>query len=574
MEKYQDPKRGFFKYLKRNKAIDPQVRAEEVTKPASDEDIVVEPTKEVLKKPVTKEVMLDTRWIWNDFEDSLFIKTDPQKLVDESDLFVCEMEALLNRTIEEAIKRASEEPEAGSEPNKFSARLEKTIFTKVSKDGMAAWIYVFPSEEGEDVTLEKLQKVLTENRITYGILDGNLQAAAKEKIYKKAVLIARGLPSRNGVDGYVTERFKREVLNDFIEDERGVIDFKNLNNIQAVKANDVICDIVLSIPGVKGKTVLGAEVSVKHMGKNAPIRCGRNTKISSDGLALIAQKAGHVVFKNQVFNVETALRIPGDIDGTTGNINYDGNVFIAGDVRNGFSVTATGDVQVQGSVEGAEINAGGNILVARGVSGNRRAKLICEGSLKSKYLEHCTAIAKGNIIAESIVRSEVQSNQQVLVINGVGAIIGGRIMASQWIEAKAIGSKARLQTTLVLGNIPQIMEDIAGLKDSLKKNRDYIREVDKNIRYLESGKHSDKLHLLDKLKEAKAALLESVAKSEVQLEELDKTVTDLKTCRIKCKSLYPVTFIQFGSSILTVKEEYSLCNIFCNDKGEIVIGAG
>ena len=68
------------------------------------------------------------------------------------------------------------------------------------------------------------------------------------------------------------------------------------------------------------------------------------------------------VFVSDVLIVE-------NVDNSTGNIEYEGNVQVNGNVCTNFRVKAQGNVEVNGVVEGAYIEAGENIIIARGMNG-------------------------------------------------------------------------------------------------------------------------------------------------------------------------------------------------------------
>ena len=300
----------------------------------------------------------------------------------------------------------------------------------ISKDQMAAWIYVTPPlNGGTDITEEGIRTLLTQERISVGILEDTIKSIVKDHIYDEALLIARGILARNGIDGSIKDHFERIVQLEFEEDENGSVDFKNQNNIQSVKEGEVICEIIPAIPGEDGKTIEGQKYPCDIKGVPTPAPAGRNTVLTEDGTLLISQKTGHVTFANGKFNVDSLLKISGNIDNSTGNVDYDGDVFISGDVRNGFSVKATGGIDIRGSVEGAQITAVGPITIASGMSGNGRGTLTSESHIKCRYLEHCTVKAAGNVYAESIINSKVESGQDIEVTSGIGVIIGGSLLA-------------------------------------------------------------------------------------------------------------------------------------------------
>ena len=70
---------------------------------------------------------------------------------------------------------------------------------------------------------------------------------------------------------------------------------------------------------------------------------------------MIAARSGHLEFANNAFHVRPVLEIKGDVDYGTGNIDFNGDVHIFGDVREGFDVRATGTIIINGLVEAATV---------------------------------------------------------------------------------------------------------------------------------------------------------------------------------------------------------------------------
>ncbi len=93
---------------------------------------------------------------------------------------------------------------------------------------------------------------------------------------------------------------------------------------------------------------------------------GRNLEVSEDGLRLISKVTGHVSLEGDKIFVSDEYIIQTDVDTSTGDIEYNGNVKILGCVRAGFSVKATGNISVSGAVEGAIITAGKDVILERG----------------------------------------------------------------------------------------------------------------------------------------------------------------------------------------------------------------
>lgn len=506
-------------------------------------------------------------FIWEPSDDPLIVRINEDILNME-----CHQFELKARSLSDAFRRMAsvQQEDDAKEPKPIPAKPQIYI----SKDGMAAWVYVIPPfHNGKDISEEDLTSFLSQNRVTTGILEDALKSIAREHIYDRPILVAKGILARNGVDGSVKEHFERILQLEFEEDARGSIDYKNQNNIQSVKEGDVICGIIHAVPGINGTNVMGKAYLCKIKGSEASVPAGRNTVLNEDRTLLISQKTGHVTFANGKFQVEAILKVNGDVDNSTGNLNYDGDIFISGDVRNGFSVKASGSVDIRGSVEGARITAGGAISIARGMSGNGRGVLTSDSHIKCRYLEHCIVEAKGNVYAESIINSKVESDQDIVVTSGIGAIIGGTVLAANNINAHLIGSKVRrLTTELIIANIPKNVEEMKLLAKELKQLHHNVSELKKNSLYLETSQREDKEELFERLNQAMESLENREKEINQRLEELsidDKAQTGL----IQCRQLLPVVRIRIGNACLLVNEEHSCGRIYRNSEGEIIIGS-
>lgn len=166
-----------------------------------------------------------------------------------------------------------------------------------------------------------------------------------------------------------------------------------------------------------------------------------------------------------------------DIDNSTGDIEYNGDVTIKGNILAGFSVKAKGDVVVQGVVEGATVIAGGNITFNRGIQGMNKAVIKAGGNIVSKFIESVSLVeAGGNIESDSILHSRVVAKGFIKATGKKGLIIGGDVKATSFIEAKTIGNEMGTTTVVGVGVNPTMKKRMDELKNSLStKGNDKIQ---------------------------------------------------------------------------------------------------
>ena len=92
--------------------------------------------------------------------------------------------------------------------------------------------------------------------------------------------------------------------------------------------------------------------------------------VAEDGTKVIMQaEDGDKIFVSDVYDV------PDDVDNSTGDIEFNGSVVVHGNVRTGFCIKCGGNIEVYGVVEGADLDAGGDIILHRGVQGMSRCQI-------------------------------------------------------------------------------------------------------------------------------------------------------------------------------------------------------
>ena len=185
----------------------------------------------------------------------------------------------------------------------------------------------------------------------------------------------------------------------------------------------------------------------------------------ADPHLLVAAISGcPVVTKNGVM-VEAIYRVK-NVDLQGGNITYDGGVHVAGDVHSGMTVKATGDIQVEGTVENAMLEAGGDVTVKSGIIGSDddqdpsskkiHATIKCGGSCTVKFAQNAHIFAgNGIFINETSIQSELTAAHQIIVgdkDSRKGDLIGGEARAAMLVRAHNIGSDESPKTVVIAGD--------------------------------------------------------------------------------------------------------------------------
>ena len=238
-------------------------------------------------------------------------------------------------------------------------------------------------------------------------------------------------------------------------DEYDQVDYTALNLIHNVKEGQEICRLIRPTEGEPGRTVLDQEIPAKS-GKSVALPKGRNTEISEDGDALVALADGHVEFTGRSFQVKPVLDIPGNVDFSTGNIKFLGDVNIKGDVLTGFTVRAMGSIWVGGVIEaGSTVEAGGDLTVVKGILGDGTTTVRAHRCIFSKYIENATIYVRENLQTDAIINGSIYCDGEVIVRSGRGLHHGRPgSWAAKLINVTSIGSQSECRTSVALGGLP------------------------------------------------------------------------------------------------------------------------
>ncbi len=401
------------------------------------------------------------------------------------------------------------------------------VICDISNDLMTATVRVIaPKKDGRFIDKKDIYDALTSKKIKYGVLDKKIDDCIKNKIFNAPFKVAEGLKPINGKDAYIDSKFDLKKELNFDDSEVDKIDFKKMDLITNVRSGNLLAEKKVATKGKHGKNLFNQVVQAKH-GKDLVLEGGDNTYIDNSDLLLKSSIDGHVIERDGLIHVVNFFIINGDVGPKTGNIVKMGSVKIIGSVLDGYSVKASGNIEVIKSVGAAYLEATGSIIIKLGVNGKNKAKLSTEkGDIYSKFIQDAKVFCGKNlIVSESIIHSEVTCNASVILQGGKSAIVGGLVMAYEEIRAKTLGAPAEVKTCLEVGIMPLLRSGEIECKRYIEKNQSKVPQLKLDIRALEEKNLDDekkeKLSLLEKeLKEIEKNLIEKKEK----LTKIEKAV--------------------------------------------------
>lgn len=478
-----------------------------------------------------------------------------------------EIEGVDQGLVELVIKETSGLPVKIAGPQgkeaKFTFFPSDFIIVEVTEDEMAAYLTIL-SGYGESLTLEDVKSVLKEHGVTHGVDEERISTILKEKEFDRAILVARGTPAVPGQDALIDFKFRKEKTLTPEVDEKGKVDYRRLNLVENAVKGQVLVTKSVPTRGIPGMTVKGRKISAPD-GEDIPLPAGKNTEISKDGLQLISTISGQPVWRGTRVDVEPVFEVKGDVDFSVGNIDFVGSIIINGNIKDGFEVKATNDIEVKGSIEMADVSAGGDIVVHNGILGKERGRVFAQGDITVKFIENANVEAMGNIfVQESIMHSYVDAGGSVILAGGrYGKIIGGRVRAREEVNAKVIGSWTEVLTQIEVGITPRTREEILKLEREIEEDKKNFRELKLGISTLLNLKErfgtlpQEKEELLARYLRAQTMLMSKLRDTTTRVNLLQKELTKEVGGRICVfDTVYPGTKISIRTTTMYIKEEY------------------
>ncbi|MDR1655066.1 MAG: FapA family protein [Treponema sp.] len=444
---------------------------------------------------------------------------------------------------------------------------DSMVSVEVSEGEMKAFIIVTPPGPGGcDISAETYLSYLRNNRVLYGVNEDFLRDFADSPEYKTPVLVAEGIRSVDGRDAYIQYNFETDQTKVRLrEGSNGRIDFKELNIIQNVVENQPLAKKIPAEMGKVGRTVTGKVIPAKN-GKECGLPLGKNVHQGDDGSTIIADINGQVVVVNGKINVEPVYTVNGDVNLKTGNIIFLGTVVINGNVEDGFSVKAAGNIEVNGTVEKAELDAEGDILVHQGITAKSGGLIRAGKSIWARFIENAI-VESGNMVVASdgIINSQVDAFKCIICHGKRAHIVGGRLRASEEINAKILGSPTSgTETICEVGFDPKSKQELDEYKGNKEKAEKEVEDIQRNIQTLINIKKQrkslpeDKEAYLNELMDRRQILIGDIKKAAEGIRRVEEFLNSLKTRgRVSASSkVYPGVKILIRDAKDDVRTEY------------------
>lgn len=446
-----------------------------------------------------------------------------------------------------------------------------SLSISVTTDYHRAFLLITPPQGGQClVSCEEIVKALREKGVKYNINEDEIREILDKKIFINQIAVASWTPPVDGIDGQIKYKFPMETdMVPQLKEDGTTVDYKNLGFIRYIEKGTVIAEITPPTEGQCGYDVRGVPVR-QRPGKAASYKIGENVELSEDGLTLVASESGHLAFEYGAFNVFTTVTVNQNVDASTGNIEFAGDIIIKGDVTEGFKVSSAQNITVTGNVSGASLESGGDITVKSGIT---NSSVTAHGNISAQFAEYSKLTSDGTVTVQMLVVCTCYAGAE---LNASKAISGGRYTSLNNGSAGSLGSKTYAKTEVVIGDNALISEEKAGLEKRIDEIDKQVLQCVQIVEFL-----NEKLKQLKKIPPDKEEMRGKAIKTKYTLQaekkqvlsriaEIDERLAVKQFLRFDVKgTVYPGVKVIINGSTYTVEGEMRRVSFRLSEDGEL-----
>lgn len=319
----------------------------------------------------------------------------------------------------------------------------------IEDNGNKAFAYI-PWIPGNVVTLEDIRKDLERREIVFGVNWEAISDMIDKRRMNEKVLIAEGIPPKKGGNGWFEFFVRLDLPRIPAPLPDGGVDYVNIEAFEMVDEDEKICVYHPAEKGVSGTNIFGESIHAENGAEKKPLR-GEGFVIAPDGVTYLSKMNGKFEFRDGRIIITNMLTVREDVTAVTGKLEVDGSVYVIGSIYSGGYIKATGDIIIEHNVETARLVAGGNVMIKKGSCSKHDCFIDAGGEVSGSFFEAANINAKGNVKANYIMNSDINTLGKVIVSGSKGVLLGGKICAVMGVDTYNLGNDTHIKTYLEVG---------------------------------------------------------------------------------------------------------------------------
>ena len=460
---------------------------------------------------------------------------------------------------------------------KAAERKDAEVNIEISEDRKTAHMSFSRAWGGKTLTLQEAVAKINAAGVRFGIDESRVQTVLSNNRDAIKQRVASAQEPVNGTDAkieYMFDAYHTNVGPRISDDD--FADYRDLGLFENVEINAPLARKTPATPGQEGTDVAGKSIRTAA-GRDVPLPKGKNTGASPDDPnLLIATSAGAPKLVHGKVAVEEIM-IVGDVDFSTGNIDFKGNVLVKGIVNSGFSIIATGDITCKDTVEGADLKAGGNIFLKRGIKGMGKSVIEAGRNIYARFIERSTVIAGGSVIVdEALIHSETSAIDTIEATHTKGSIFGGSARAGNLVRASFLGSEMAVKTEIEVGVVPHLRTRLTSLVEEIAKKKHDHEMASRNVGALDAmrakgGLTERREQLYEVLTTITSQLSDEIEEISTNIAMLEQSLSQCAEGRIEAKKMiYPGVLLSIKDAKKSIRESIQKA-IFFRDGPDVVL---
>ncbi len=358
---------------------------------------------------------------------------------------------------------------------------------QVSKDRLEARLVV-NNAFFDEITPDTVAAALTKENIQFSPEDLEKQITNLKKAFAENIsfVAAKGRPAVPGIDAFIAYHFDTNYLKPGKIDADGNMDYRERGSIPTVVAGELLATKIPMKTGEPGIDIYNNPIPPAQT-NDVQLECGPGARLSEDKMQVYAQIDGqpHIAVGGAVC-VFAELTIDGDVNFTTGNIDFDGNVIVKGSVLNGFIVKCANLFAKE--ISGAAIFALGDVVVSEGII---NADIKSEGDVKARFVTGSNIKSFGSVmIDKELIDSKIRSSAKFL--SERCTIISSFVSAKMGVAAKQIGTDVSSACRIHAGMDENVKKRIQAFDHAINDKKKILETIQK--RYEKGSKKQRAIH--------------------------------------------------------------------------------
>lgn len=216
-----------------------------------------------------------------------------------------------------------------------------------------------------DLEYKQILETLNELRVTHGLSHSEIMRAVNTDTPARFT-IASGVKPKEGKNGRIELFVETEKKMGLKERANGTVDFRDVQVIPTVQKGQVVAKIHHPVPGIPGYTVTNEPIPPKQT-YPLIVQCGKGITLLESQNKLVATEKGRPFIEQKglmtkVSIVEKLIH-RGDVNISSGNIRFNGDIDVLGNVEDGMVVKAEENIAIFKNVYSASISSNKSVRI-------------------------------------------------------------------------------------------------------------------------------------------------------------------------------------------------------------------